>query len=136
MAAFKTLPTGQQVSHVTLGRGQPLQRDKIFIAQGQSVRAAPCGCEKGHFWRCNTPVLQVQGFTKKGKQFYNLDTNLAERISTLHVSDNSIWLTGDFTFTQLVDHAEAQFYIAPDRINDSDVSVAKAVLFYFSLHVF
>jgi len=63
----------------------------------------------------------VQGFTKKGKQFYNFDTNLAERISTLHVSDNSIWLTGEYTFTQLTNHVEAQFYIAPDRINDSDV---------------
>ena len=64
------------------------------------------------------------GFTKKGKQFYSFDTNLAETISSFHVIDNSIWLTGDYTFTQLVDHAEAQFYIAPDRINDSDVRSA------------
>lgn len=64
------------------------------------------------------------GFTKKGKQFYSFDTNLAEKISSFHVVDNSIWLTGEYTFTQLVDHAEAQFYIAPDRINDSDVSLA------------
>ena len=35
--AFKTLPTGQKVSHVTLGKGQPIQRDKIFVAQGQAV---------------------------------------------------------------------------------------------------
>lgn len=35
--AFKTLPTGQKVSHVTLGKGQPIQRDKVFIAQGQAV---------------------------------------------------------------------------------------------------
>lgn len=64
------------------------------------------------------------GFTKKGKQFYSFDTHLAEKISSLHVIDNSIWLTGEYTFTQLVDHAEAQFYIAPDRINDSDVSLS------------
>jgi len=38
VAAFKTLPTGQPVSHVTLGRGQAIQRDKIFVAQGQTVR--------------------------------------------------------------------------------------------------
>lgn len=63
------------------------------------------------------------GFSKKGKQFYSFDTNLAETISSFHVIDNSIWLTGEYTFTQLVDHAEAQFYIAPDRINDSDVSL-------------
>ena len=62
------------------------------------------------------------GFTKKGKQFYSFDTNLAETISSFHVIDYSIWLTGEYTFTQLVDHAEAQFYIPPDRINDSDVS--------------
>ncbi len=37
VAAFKTLPTGQPVSHVTLGRGQAIQRDKIFVAQGQTV---------------------------------------------------------------------------------------------------
>lgn len=66
------------------------------------------------------------GFTKKGKQFYSFDTNLAETISSFHVIDNSIWLSGEYTFTQLVDHAEAQFYIAPDRINDSDVSSAAA----------
>ena len=64
------------------------------------------------------------GYTKKGKQFYSFSLNLAEKISSLHVIDNSIWLTGEYTFTQLVDHAEAQFYIAPDRINDSDVSLA------------
>jgi len=39
VAAFKTLPTGQPVSHVTLGRGQAIQRDKIFVAQGQTVRS-------------------------------------------------------------------------------------------------
>ena len=38
--AFKTLPTGQKVSHVALGKGQPIQRDKIFVAQGQAVSAA------------------------------------------------------------------------------------------------
>lgn len=35
--AFKTLPTGHKVSYVALGKGQPIQRDKIFIAQGQAV---------------------------------------------------------------------------------------------------
>lgn len=67
------------------------------------------------------------GFTKKGKQFYSFDTNLAEAISSFHVINDSIWLTGEYTFTQLVDHAEAQFYISPDRINDSDVSSAAAL---------
>lgn len=65
----------------------------------------------------------MHGFNKKGKQFYSFDTNLAEGITSLHVRDNSIWLTGDYTFTQLVDHVEAQFYIAPDHITDSDVSL-------------
>lgn len=34
---FKTLPTGHKVSCLTLGRGQTAQRDKIFVAQGQTV---------------------------------------------------------------------------------------------------
>ena len=42
VAAFKTLPTGQRVSHVTLGKGQAVQRDRIFVAQGQTVRHYAC----------------------------------------------------------------------------------------------
>ena len=42
--SFKTLPTGQKVSHVTLGRGQLIQRDKIFVAQGQAVSDARSRC--------------------------------------------------------------------------------------------
>ena len=36
VAAFKTLPTGSAVTHVTLGKGQA-QRDKIFVASGHTV---------------------------------------------------------------------------------------------------
>ena len=36
VAAFKTLPSGSPVSHVTLGKGQT-QRDKIFVASGHTV---------------------------------------------------------------------------------------------------
>lgn len=49
--AFKTLPTGHKVSYVALGKGQPIQRDKIFIAQGQAVshsRQCIAGIVLGH----------------------------------------------------------------------------------------
>ena len=66
--------------------------------------------------------LQVRGFTKTGKEFYRFDTNLTEGINTLHVADNSIWLTSQYAFRQLRDHQEVQLYMAPDRINCADVS--------------
>ena len=41
VAAFKTLPSGSAITHVTLGKGQT-QRDKIFVASGHTVGFVHC----------------------------------------------------------------------------------------------
>ena len=67
-------------------------------------------------------ALQIRGLTKKGKEFYRFTTNLTEQLRTLHVCDSSVWVTGEFLVTEFQDSKEVQFYTAPDRIHDADVS--------------
>ncbi len=68
VAAFKTLPTGQRVSHVTLGRGQAIQRDKIFVAQGQTVRTCHARAKQEVPGRQRPLTKQVIVFRCKASQ--------------------------------------------------------------------
>lgn len=75
-AAFKTLPTGQKVSHVTLGKGQPIQRDKIYVAQGQAVSVSLQGTA-GLIWgntQLTTCVVGMlgAGFHQEGQAVLQL----------------------------------------------------------------
>lgn len=56
--AFKTLPSSSKITHVDLAGPAGSVQDKIFVAIGS----------------------EIQGFTKKGKQFLKFETNLTEEV--------------------------------------------------------
>ena len=68
-------------------------------------------------------LLQIRGFSKKGKEFYRLKTNLTEAIQSIVVLDDSIWLASKYVFLQYVDNKETQFYMSPERINSCEVEL-------------
>lgn len=61
--------------------------------------------------------------TKKGKEFFKLDTSHTEVIRSLHVQAQSLWSAGEYILNcyeskennKIVDK---YFYICEDRIND------------------
>ena len=57
---FKSLP-GTKISRLELGGPPGKTRDRIFVAAG----------------------AEVKGYTKKGKDFLNFNTNLTEQIQTM-----------------------------------------------------
>ena len=89
-----------QVSSITLGAGAN-QKDKIFACIEQSIK----------------------GYTKKGKEFFKLTTNLAENINFVQVDGNQIFITGKRTYNhaqiQGSDYKDICSYVAPDEINDA-----------------
>lgn len=65
------------VSRVELG-GTLDDRDKIFVAGGQTVKA----------------------WSRKGREFLKFNTNLSEEITSMHVLNDDIWTGGEFIFNQ------------------------------------
>ena len=57
---FKTLP-GTKIGRLELGGPIGQTRDRVFLSSGTVVR----------------------GYTKKGKQFLNFETNLTEQVKTM-----------------------------------------------------
>jgi Bardet-Biedl syndrome 7 protein len=64
----------------------------------------------------------IKGVTKKGKEFFKLDTSHAEAISLLHVQSQNLWSAGEYILNcyesaggKIVDK---YFFINEDRIND------------------
>lgn len=96
--AFKTLPSRHRVTALGLGKGKN-QRDRIFVAEEHSVR----------------------GLNKKGREFFSFQTNLTEDISHLGVQETEVWVFGEYVHNSFEDSKEKNFYIAPDRINDSEL---------------
>lgn len=73
---------------------------------------------------------QIKGTSRKGKDFYLFATNLTEQIRTIHVWENSLWITGDYVFNQFVDNKEVQFFISPDKINAVEVRIVSSSGFF------
>lgn len=96
--AFKTLPSKHRVTALSLGKGKN-QRDRIFVGEGYSVR----------------------GLNKKGREFFSFQTNLTEEISNVAVHETEVWVFGEYVHNSFEDCKEKNFYIAPDRINASEV---------------
>merc|ERR1719487_845719 len=67
---WKSQPLGREISSVVLQMG----KDKIFCGCGQSIH----------------------GFTRKGKEFVKIKTNLTESINHLFVDENMIWTGGEY----------------------------------------
>ena len=40
---------------------------------------------------------QIKGVTRRGKDFFKLDTSHTERINNLHVKGTNLWSAGDYT---------------------------------------
>jgi Bardet-Biedl syndrome 7 protein len=58
---FRTLPTQQRIEAIALGGALGTVQDKVFAASGN----------------------QVRGYTRKGKQFFTIDTKMTEPIRLL-----------------------------------------------------
>lgn len=76
------------------------QKYSMFFAAGQSIR----------------------GVTKKGKEFFKLDTSHTEAIKSLHVHATNLWSAGDYILncyesveSKIVDK---YLYVCEDKIND------------------
>jgi Bardet-Biedl syndrome 7 protein len=76
------------------------QKYSLFFAAGQSIR----------------------GVTKKGKEFFKLDTSHTEAIKSLHVHAQNLWSAGDYILNcyESVDNkiVDKYFYVCEDKIND------------------
>ncbi|KAL9651636.1 hypothetical protein ABK040_001581 [Willaertia magna] len=87
--SFKSLP------HIKPIKGVELFNNKAFFVYGQTVK----------------------GITKKGKEFYRLDSNISEDASGMTISVPNLWLNGQYVLYHYVDSEERGFYMSPDRIN-------------------
>lgn len=85
-------PVGdREIASVVLQLG----KDKLFVGCGQSIH----------------------GFTRKGKEFVKIRTNLAETINHLFVHENMIWTGGEYIM-QIYDQCkDFGFVTVKDRIN-------------------
>jgi len=88
---WKTAELGREISSVVLQLG----KDKIFAGCGQSIH----------------------GFTRKGKEFVKIKTNLTETISHLFVDENMIWTGGEFIMNIYDSCKDFGFAMIKDRIN-------------------
>ncbi|CAD7928459.1 unnamed protein product [Amoebophrya sp. A25] len=89
---WKSQNLGREITRVVLQHG----RDKIFAACGQSIQA----------------------FTRKGKEFLKIKTNLTETIRHLFADDTTIWTGGEYIMNLYDNCKDAGFVMCPDRIND------------------
>eukprot|EP00397_Hematodinium_sp_SG-2012_P019646 GEMP01020197.1.p1 GENE.GEMP01020197.1~~GEMP01020197.1.p1 ORF type:complete len:768 (+),score=160.82 GEMP01020197.1:35-2338(+) len=89
---WKSPALGREITKVRLQSG----KDKIFVASGQSIH----------------------GFTRKGKEFLKIKTNLTETIHKLFVDEAIIWAGGEYMMNIYIDCKDAGFVLCQDRIND------------------
>ncbi|KAI9996187.1 hypothetical protein PInf_013570 [Phytophthora infestans] len=95
---YKSVTLAGPVACVTMGTSKGTE-DKAFVATGQ----------------------HVHGLSKKGKEFFKFQSNLAEPMRKIHAYDSQLWTTTDFTFNQYDNGADKHSYVSPDRINDAIV---------------
>ena len=86
---FKTLPKEKKISSVAVSK------DKAFFSSNRIVR----------------------GITKKGKEYYKLDTSVPDDIINLSAHAPNIYATGEYIMYQYSDSVEQSFFMSPDRIN-------------------
>jgi Bardet-Biedl syndrome 7 protein len=91
-------PLGERVTALALG-GSADKKDKLFASTGS----------------------EVVGLNKKGKNFFQLVSMLAERIQCLRVEDTHIWTTCEYIYTKYDEGKDVHSYISPDKINSLDI---------------
>lgn len=89
---WKSPPLGREISSVVM----QMAKDKIFVGCGQSIH----------------------GFTRKGKEFVKIKTNLTETINHLFVEENMIWTGGEYILNIYDNCKDFGFVMIKDRIND------------------
>ncbi|XP_078457100.1 BBSome complex member BBS7 isoform X1 [Lampetra fluviatilis] len=92
---FKTLP-GPKLQRLELGGATGTPQEKVFVAAGPEVR----------------------GFTKKGKQFLNFETNMAESIQSMYVSGADLFLCGSYIYNHYRDCQDKNYFLSTDKISD------------------
>lgn len=88
---WKSPALGREISSVVLQLG----KDKLFLGCGQSIH----------------------GFTRKGKEFVKIKTNLTESINHLFVDENMIWTGGEYIMNIYDKCTDFGFVMVKDRIN-------------------
>lgn len=89
---WKSPALGREISSVVM----QMAKDKIFVGCGQSIH----------------------GFTRKGKEFVKIKTNLTETIHHLFVEENMIWTGGEYILNIYDNCRDYGFVMTKDRIND------------------
>jgi len=79
---------------LTLG-GEKDKKDKLFASTGRSVI----------------------GINKKGKNFFELNSNLEEAIENLHVEETTIWTGCEYIYNRYDDGNDVEFFQCPDKVN-------------------
>ncbi|VDK49346.1 unnamed protein product [Anisakis simplex] len=92
---FKTM-TGPRIDCLRLGGALGTVQDKIFVSSENCVK----------------------GYSKKGKQFFSFETNMAEPISSMYIYGVDMFLCGRLSFNHYHDCADANYYLCNERIND------------------
>ncbi|DBA03716.1 TPA: hypothetical protein N0F65_004133 [Lagenidium giganteum] len=106
------------VSSFQMKRGEPQSVYKTN-ALGNPVSCIQMGTSKGTDDRAFVSLGQnIVGFTKKGKEFFKFQSNLAESINKLHAFENKLWTATDFVYNQYEGSTDKNFYMSPDKIND------------------
>eukprot|EP01062_Namystynia_karyoxenos_P068211 TRINITY_DN6256_c0_g1_i1.p1 TRINITY_DN6256_c0_g1~~TRINITY_DN6256_c0_g1_i1.p1 ORF type:complete len:783 (+),score=313.24 TRINITY_DN6256_c0_g1_i1:113-2350(+) len=83
-------PSGKPVACIDL------VEEKIFVASGDCVRA----------------------FTKKGREFFKVETTLSEPIASMAVRTPWIWTAGDYVVACFEEGTEIAYLNTPDKVND------------------
>lgn len=68
----------------------------------------------------------LHAYSRKGKPFFTVDTNVTEKVSALAIDTPFIFIAGDFMVTTMNETKEIGFYLSPDRVNDMCVYVTPA----------
>ena len=65
---------------------------------------------------------QIRAYTRKGKEFLKIKTNLSETIQSLFVDETTIWTCGEFILNIYegvsTSVKDAGFVMCPDRVHD------------------
>ncbi|KAG5498945.1 hypothetical protein GH5_03637 [Leishmania sp. Ghana 2012 LV757] len=60
----------------------------------------------------------LHAYSRKGKPFFTVDTNVTEKVHSLAIDTPFIFLAGDFMVTTMRETKELGFFLSPDRVND------------------
>lgn len=86
----------QKISRLVLGGQIGGPRERIFITSG----------------------VEVNAFTKKGKNFLTFDTNMSEPVQSLYIEGTDMLACGNFVYNHYRDCKDINYVVCNDRIND------------------